>query len=208
MNTYEPAAPIADKPDGSIRADLATSRPVDLEKMQEVREESYNRGYNNGRQDTALLSEAAIQARIDAAVLAERQSCAEAVTHMRVPPEMVSQSTLLQIALGVLRREENSDDAGDGEKQSNAGREQPQLTVGEMRQQIEAEHPDDPRHYGAAKVARLEAEWKASPPWFRWAALISDAICASSSVPLHYKHAVSDAMDALPLMPEEKAPKP
>jgi hypothetical protein len=92
---------------------FAQGGPVDLEKMQEAREESYNRGYKNGRQDTALLSEAAIQARIDAAVLAERQSCAEAVTRMRVPPEMASQSTLLQIALGVLRREENSDDAGD-----------------------------------------------------------------------------------------------
>lgn len=73
------------------------------------------------------------------------------------------------------------------------------LTYGQLRQQIEAEHPDDPRHYGAAKIARLEAEWKASHPWVRWAAVISDAICASSSVPLHYKHAVRDAMDALPI---------
>jgi hypothetical protein len=121
---------------------------------------------------------------------------------------MVSQSTLLQIALGVLRRGENSDDAGDGEKQGDKDRAQPPLTYGQMRQQIEAEHPDDPRHYGAAKIARLQAEWKASPPWVRWAAVISDAICASSSVPLHYKHAVSDAMEALPLMPGEKAPKP
>jgi hypothetical protein len=73
------------------------------------------------------------------------------------------------------------------------------LTYGQLRQQIEAEHPGDPRHYGAAKIARVEAEWKASHPWVRWAAVISDAICASSSVPLHYKHAVRDAMDALPI---------
>jgi hypothetical protein len=109
-----------------------------------------------------MVSRDAVRDLIDAAVLAERQSCAEAGTRMRVPAE-------------------------------------PQLTYGQMRQQIEAEHPDDPRHYGAAKIARLQAEWKASPPWVRWAAVISDAICASSSVPLHYKHAVSDAMDALPI---------
>jgi hypothetical protein len=87
----------------------------------------------------------------------------------------------------------------DAAPEATKDRAQRPLTYGQLRQQIEAEHPDDLRHYGAAKIARIEAEWKASHPWVRWASVISDAICASSSVPLHYKHAVRDAMDALPI---------
>ena len=180
--------------------------------------EGYQKGYNDCRKDYEGIDDgivpSSIKDRICAAVLAERQTCAEAVTRMRVPPELASQFTLLQIAIGILKREENSDDAGDGEHcgsspsltaslpvaEGGAGREQSPLTYGQVRQQIEAEHPDDPNHYGVAATARRIAEAKAFDPWVRWAEAISGAVCSSASVPMHCKHEVEAALNVLPVV--------
>jgi hypothetical protein len=178
-----------------------------------------------------MVSGDAVRDLINSAVLAEREAiiadmqeeisrCENAIAHGSLVQDHKQSIFQLKCEIAKIRARTTNTEIAAAEKPNPAvvaslpstegdkDRAQRPLTYGQLRQQIEAEHPDDPRHYGAAKIARIEAEWKASPPWVRWAAVISDAICASSSVPLHYKHAVSDAMDALPLMPEEKAPKP